>query len=472
MGLVSALTLFIPTRILTIPRYYAWNDQTGKVIIFISLSQAQTLIDEVNTTFPKLNWQFDSRNEDRGLLLTFEDPNPEYRPRFLGCSDSRSKFDFLVENIDPPDFSNMDSSPQDRSKEAFREMMALAAEAAKNKNKKNKSVRQERNILNRQTMGKQLVQAQRFLGLLPGEAMNPLPESIDPSVKVQKVEEPAPYPCDSDVIIISIDVEAYEKAHHIITEVGVSTLDTRDLKGTAPGVDGKNWQQFVRARHFRVNEHRAYVNGEFVTGCPERFEFGTSELVGLQDMPSKLTHCFHEPFSKPGSTDPEGPVYDDPEHKRNIVLLGHDVEQDVQYCHRLGFSVLGRGNMLSIMDTRAMYQAYTRDHSPRGLGSIMADFEFSAWHLHNAGNDAAYTMWAMLAISVQAAATRDTEEARVKAEEREKAKMQKAVEAARERVKEEAEGWDLSDDGGAPLPQPHEPSKSGHYTAGGAPLDL
>jgi hypothetical protein len=300
--------------------------------------------------------------------------------------------------------------------------------------------------------------------------MNPLPESIDPSVKVQNVEEPAPYPCDSDVIIIAIDVEAYEKAHHIITEVGVSTLDTRDLKGTAPGVNGQNWQQFVRARHFRINEHKAYVNGEFVHGCPERFEFGTSEMAGLQEMPSKLTRCFHEPFSKPGSSDPEGPVHDDPEHRRNIVLLGHDVEQDVQYCHRLGFSVLGRGNMLSIMDTRAMYQAYTRDHSPRGLGSIMGDFDFSAWHLHNAGNDAVYAMWAMLAISVQAAAERDTEEARVKAEERETVKMQKAVEAAKERVKEEAEGWDLSDDGGAPLPQ--EPSKSGHYTAGGAPLDL
>jgi len=467
---IIIIIIIIITTILTLPRYYAWNDQTRKAITFIPLSQAQTLIDEVNTTFPKLNWQFEPCNEADGLLLTFEDPNTEYRPRFLGCADNRSKFDFLVENIDLPDFTNMDSSPQDRSKEAFREMMALAADAVKNKNKKNKGVRQERNILNRQTMSKQLIQAQRFLGLLPGEAMNPLPESIDPSVKVQNVEEPAPYPCDSDVIIIAIDVEAYEKAHHIITEVGVSTLDTRDLKGTAPGVNGQNWQQFVRARHFRINEHKAYVNDEYVHGCPERFEFGTSEMAGLQEMPSKLTRCFHEPFSKPGSSDPEGPIHDDPEHRRNIVLLGHDVEQDVQYCHRLGFSVLGRGNLLSIMDTRAMYQAYTRDHSPRGLGSIMGDFDFSAWHLHNAGNDAVYTMWAMLAISVQAAAERDTEEARVKAEEREKVKMQKAVEAAKERVKEEAEGWDLSDDGGAPLPQ--EPSKSGHYTAGGAPLDL
>lgn len=420
----------------------------------------------MNTTFPKLNWQFESRHEEEGLLLSFEDPNPEYRPRFLGCADSRSKFDFLVESIDPPDFSNMDSSPQDRSKEAFREMMALASEAVKNKNKKNKSVRQERNILNRQTMSKQLLQAQRYLGLLPAETADPLPEGV----KALNVEEAASYLCEADVVIIAIDVEAYERAQHIITEVGVSTLDTRDLKGTAPGVNGQNWQQFVRARHFRVNEHKSYVNGDFVAGCPDKFEFGTSEWAGLQEMPSRLTRCFHEPFSRPGSLDSTVLVNEDPEHKRNIVLLGHDVEQDVQYCHRLGFSVLGRGNMLSIMDTRAMYQAYTRDHSPRGLGSIMADFDFSAWHLHNAGNDAVYTMWAMLAISVQAAAERDTEEARIKNEERELAKMQKAVEAAKERVKEESEGWDLDDDGGAPLPQ--APSKSGHYTAGGAPLDI
>jgi hypothetical protein len=466
VGFVSAFSLSIITRILTPSRYYAWNDQTGKAITFIPLSQAQALIEEVNTTFPKLNWQFESRHEVEGLVLRFEDPNPEYRPRFLGRANNRSKFDFLVENIDQPDFSNMDSSPEDRSKEAFREMMALATEANKNKNKKNKSVRQERNILNRQTMSKQLLQAQRFLGLLPGEAI----ENVDPSVKSLNVEEPAPYLGDADVVIIAIDVEAYEKAHHIITEVGVSTLDTRDLKGTAPGVNGQNWQQFVRARHFRVNEHKAYVNGEFVAGCPERFKFGTSEWASLQEMPSKLTRCFHEPFSKPGSSDSDGPVNEDPKYKRNIVLLGHDVEQDVQHCHRLGFSVLGRGNMLSIMDTRAMYQAYTRDHSPRGLGSIMADFDFTAWHLHNAGNDAAYTMWAMLAVSVQAAAERETEGAGKKSEECEIAKMQKAVEAARERVKEEAEGWDLSDDGGAPLPQ--APSKSGHYTAGGAPLDI
>lgn len=457
--------------ILTSPSYYAWNDQTGKAITFIPLSQAQALIEDVNTAFPKLNWQFGSRHEEEGLVLKFEDPNPEYRPRFLGCADSRSKFDFLVENIDAPDFSNMDSSPPDRSKEAFRAMMALAAEAVKNKNKKNKSVRQERNILNRQSMSKQLLQAQRYLGLRSGEATGSVPDKTDPAVKAMNVEEAASYLCDSDVVIIAIDVEAYEKAHHIVTEVGVSTLDTRDLKGTAPGVNGQNWQQFVRARHFRVNENRGFVNGEFVAGCPENFEFGNSEWVNLKDMPSELTRCFHEPFSNPDSLSSKVPVSEDPEHKRNLVLLGHDIEQDVQYCHRLGFSVLGRGNLLSIMDTRAMYQAHTRDHSPRGLGSIMADFDFSAWHLHNAGNDAVYTIWAMLAISVQAAAERGTEEGREKQEERVKAKLEKAVEATKERVKEESEGWDLSDDdGGAPLPQP--PSKSGHYTAGGAPLDI
>jgi DNA polymerase III alpha subunit (gram-positive type) len=155
---------------------------------------------------------------------------------------------------------------------------------------------------------------------------------------------------------------------------------------------------------------------------------------------------------------------------RNIVLLGHDVEQDIQYCHKIGFSVLGRGNLIATMDTQAMYQAYTRDTSPRGLGGVMNDFDITAWHLHNAGNDAAYTIYAMLATCVQDAAERGTEASKKKHDERAKNKLESAIEAAKERAKEDAEGWDVSEDGGVPLPQP--PSASGHYTLGGAPLDL
>jgi hypothetical protein len=39
-----------------------------------------------------------------------------------------------------------------------------------------------------------------------------------------------------------------------------------------------------------------------------------------------------------------------------------------------------------------MYQAWRRDQQPSSLGRIMNDFDVAAWKLHNAGNDAVYTV--------------------------------------------------------------------------------
>ena len=456
------------TKLLTSSSYYAWCDLTGKAIAFIPLSQAQALIDEVNEKFVDLHWKFEAHHEEDGLLLTFDDPNPDYRPRFLGSADSRDKYDFFLGSAEPSDSPIMDST-DDYSLAAFKEKMAQAADANRAKSKLKKKEKLEKNILNRQSMGKQLLQGQKYFGLIPSAPIpNPPDNTSSNNIDVNK---PAAHPCDSDVIIISIDVESYERAHGIITEVGVSTLDTRDLQGIAPGEHGQNWQQFVRARHFRVTEHKNYINGEFVAGCPENFRFGTSEWVALKSLPSVLTQCFHEPFSKlSGKSNNHTPVVEDPHNKRNIVLLGHDIEQDIQYCHKIGFSVLGRGNLIATMDTKAMYQAYTRDTSARSLGGILTDFGMTPWHQHNAGNDAVFTMWAMLATCVQDAAERGTEEAKKKYDERAKNKLATAIEAAKERAQEDAEGWDVSEGGGVPLPQP--PSVSGHYTIGGAPLDL
>lgn len=422
----------------------------------------------MNKTFADLHWRFEPHHEEEGLLLTFDDPNPDHRPRFLGSADSRDKYDFFLSGVEPSDSPTMHPTG-DHSLAAFKEKIAQAVEANKNKTKQKKREKHQQHILNRQTMGKQLLQGQKYFGLIPSEPQalsrdNTTPNTID-------VDQPAAHPCEMDVIIISIDIEAYERAQGIITEVGVSTLDTRDLQGTAPGKNGENWQQFVRARHFRVLEHKSYENKDFVAGCADKFQFGISEWVSIKSLPSVLTQCFHEPFSKPSSgSNDQASIPEDHNNKRNIVLLGHDIEQDIQYCHKIGFSVLDRGNLIATMDTKAMYQAYTRDTSPRGLGGVMNDFDITAWYLHNAGNDAVYTVWAMLATCIQDAAERGTEASKKKYDERAKDKLESAIEAAKERAKEDAEGWDVSEGGGVPLP--HRPSASAHYTAGGAPLDL
>lgn len=101
------------------------------------------------------------------------------------------------------------------------------------------------------------------------EALAKLPPSA-----VFNANEPAPYTQEGSVVFVCIDVEAYERNTRIITEIGVSTLDTNDLKSLVPGEGGVEWMKKIRARHFRINENKHYNNTDFVAGCADRFEFG------------------------------------------------------------------------------------------------------------------------------------------------------------------------------------------------------
>jgi hypothetical protein len=49
-----------------------------------------------------------------------------------------------------------------------------------------------------------------------------------------------------------------------------------------------------------------------------------------------------------------------------------------------------------------MYRAFQREPSPRNLGSVLTNIDIAGWYLHNAGNDAVYTLQAMIAIAMRA----------------------------------------------------------------------
>jgi hypothetical protein len=86
--------------------------------------------------------------------------------------------------------------------------------------------------------------------------------------------KPTPFEPEGEVVFVCIDVEAVERNQNLITEIGVATLDTKDISHLAPGEKGENWMKMIRPRHFRVNEQKHHVNHEFVVGCPDKFEFG------------------------------------------------------------------------------------------------------------------------------------------------------------------------------------------------------
>jgi hypothetical protein len=198
----------------------------------------------------------------------------------------------------------------------------------------------------------------------------------------------APYPFYMNPIFVCVDVEAWERNNDVITEIGVSFLDTQDIAAVQPGQDGENWARKINTQHFRIDEYAHHVNHQFVLGCPDKFEFGKSEFISVKDAAKVVAACFQLASWHQTSLEP-----------RNLILVGHDIAHDIAYLRKIGFDVMTLPNLYDRIDTSVLHKAWKRNAQPRSLSSMLLDLGMTAWNLHNAGNDAHYTMQCMLGIS-------------------------------------------------------------------------
>ncbi|SLM41260.1 Ribonuclease H-like domain [Lasallia pustulata] len=359
----------------------------------------------------------------------------------------------------------------ERSKEAFHMKIARESEdAAKKKATQNETKKTQR-LNQKHRWCKALRRTQRYLGLLPRQhSENPLSipnltwEELQaaqqayanrPSratVPALDLSQPAPYPFDNSVVFICIDVESFERNHNMITEIGICTLDTNDLADLAPGEGGVDWQNAIRARHFRIKENSHLVNKDFVAGCADRFEkaFGVSEFISIKDAPQIVASCFKHPFSATLTPFEGSDSNTEEQPNRNVVLVGHDTSTDIAYLRGLGYDVSNMRNLLECLDTATLFRALKYETNSRSLGSILLELGLMGWNLHNAGNDAAYTLQALIGIAV-----RGLHPSRVSPSE----KLEEAVKETANRVKEDEVQWAMADlaggDGGAP--EKHKP---------------
>ena len=89
------------------------------------------------------------------------------------------------------------------------------------------------------------------------------------------------------------------------------------------------------------------------------------------------------------------------QERRNLILVGHDVGGDVQYLRSIGYDINNLLNLQEIVDTTRMFRYLKREINLRNLGNVLGDLGISGWNLHNAGNDAVYTLQAMLGIALK-----------------------------------------------------------------------
>lgn len=145
--------------------------------------------------------------------------------------------------------------------------------------------------------------------------------------------------------------------------------------------------------HLRPNENVRYVNKRWVKGCPDRFNFGESAFIPLVDASRVMDRIFSDPSRMHEACNFDTEILD---VTPSIMLIGHDLKNDTDYLKRLSFTpkhVEGK------IDTQRL--ARISKKQPPGLKKLLAALSIDAQDLHNAGNDAAYTLQAMVGVAVQ-----------------------------------------------------------------------
>ncbi|KAL4755357.1 hypothetical protein BDW72DRAFT_189121 [Aspergillus terricola var. indicus] len=364
----------------------------GRPLLLVPMSQVRALLRQINKA---LDCSLHLPTEEhRGLVLNFNREGfPQ--PKFLGQSHNRNMKDRLEATI--PQKVNIRDSSQDSDKEmiAFEKMVEAAVSSAKYKSE-SKAKKQRLRIQRKLDNGDAVRRSLCYLGLL-ADSIDQIdnkwyeqPESEQPRFDVNKL---VPYPFWTEAVFISVDVEVHERSHSQVTEIGISTLDTRDLIGVAPGTNGEEWQSRIQSRHLRVKEYENHANHLYVRGCPANFEFGTSEWVASNDLSNTVQACFALPSFFNGAD----------KKLRPLVLVGHNLDSDIQYLKLANVHVQGNSGISQFVDRidiAASFQLLRGETNPRSLGAVIEELGMTGWYLHNAGNDARYTLQALVAMLI------------------------------------------------------------------------
>jgi hypothetical protein len=211
------------------------------------------------------------------------------------------------------------------------------------------------------------------------------PETIKPKTtkpkttkpETTKPNKPKSSPELEDAIFVAIDFEWGEKQTTTggrklhLREVGIAMLDTRDLRKNNVSKD------VISTQHYRIVwDDKSYGN---------KFLFGESTNVTQAEAVTILKRLFYLD---------KGPS----EEVRNIILVGHGVAWEVRVMLGLKIDLRKADDVIQIIDTNKL--AVDVLGRTKRLKDVVSDLGMSGANFHNAGNDANYSLRAMLLLSI------------------------------------------------------------------------
>ena len=165
---------------------------------------------------------------------------------------------------------------------------------------------------------------------------------------------------------VAIDIEAYENDQQCVLEIGIAvkTASSR-LQEFRNRVRNEHPQPPSHEyRHLIIREYMHLRNGIFVTDNRDNFLFGTSEIVSLNEAARIVdTIC-----------------------SQASTVIFHAANNDLNWLDSIGVYT---PNSPHIIDTQDLAREL---NAPLGLERLGRYLGLTTSYLHNAGNDAAYTL--------------------------------------------------------------------------------
>lgn len=194
-----------------------------------------------------------------------------------------------------------------------------------------------------------------------------------------------------NTICFSFDIEAFERDNNIITEIGISIYDPREnLHSLNP---------IFRNYHLIVSESLSLINRNWVLDMKECYLLGESLVLPLGQCVNFIQNLVNFYMI------PDNDTSDSWER----AFIGHNIEGDFKWLKSMGvilpetkpvshISQIDRNSKphtTLVIDTLKIYSAcYGKEGS--SLGKILRLFQLPHAFLHNAGNDAYYTLRLLL----------------------------------------------------------------------------
>ncbi|KAI1795205.1 hypothetical protein LXA43DRAFT_970852 [Ganoderma leucocontextum] len=180
---------------------------------------------------------------------------------------------------------------------------------------------------------------------------------------------------------LAMDFEAWDRDHTLLTEFGWNLVQWQD------------GQQKKDHGHLIVRERRMYTQ-TYVPNNKDHYNFGKSIDVNKHEFKHRI-HELIETYRKAGP----------------LFLVFHDSSGDLKYLKSDGLNAIERvehvlpdnpaTGEIYVVDTIDLFAALEGDSSsnPRSLDRVCRHLQIETNFLHNAGNDAYYTLEAMISMA-------------------------------------------------------------------------